>query len=320
LLLPAAARPAYFALRAWNVELASIKDSHHHRRQHAGGVNNNPTNSSGSGSGSGIPPTLALQLRMQWWRQAIAAIYDDAESTAQPSSSTSDTVLLNLATSHWHSPVVRALDRAHQDVQWTRRFLERMLDAREMDLELRQYGTLDESLAYAEDTVSSVLYLTLEIAKVRDDRADETASLAGRGIGLVTLLRALPYRLAQDEYTLPASLLRPDFPYHQVLPTYLNGLDDNEVGEVLTESDALALVDAIRHVALVASEHLTQARRQQGQVPSRGKGCLLPVVPALSYLSKLEQAQYNVFGVTAAPTDRLMLLLRLTRTWATGVF
>jgi NADH dehydrogenase [ubiquinone] 1 alpha subcomplex assembly factor 6 len=313
LLLPAAARPAYFALRAWNVELASIKDSHHHRRQHGGGINNNPINS----IGSGIPPTLALQLRMQWWRQAIAAIYD-AESTAQ-SSSSSDSVLLNLATSHWHSPVVRALDRAHQEVQWTRRFLERLLDAREMDLELRQYGTLDESLAYAEDTVSSVLYLTLEIVNVRYDGADETASLAGRGIGLVTLLRALPYRLANGEYTLPAALLRRDFPYHQVLPTYLK--DDNDVdGEVLAESDALALMDAIRHVAHVASEHLAQARRRQGQVPSRGKGCLLPVVPAMSYLSKLEQAQYNVFGVTAAPTDRLMLLLRLARTWATGVF
>jgi NADH dehydrogenase [ubiquinone] 1 alpha subcomplex assembly factor 6 len=317
LLLPAAARPAYFALRAWNVELASIKDSHHHRQRQSttSGMNNDTNNSSGSG---GIPPTLALQLRMQWWRQAIAAIYNDESTTAQ-SSSSSDTLLLNLATSHWHSPVMRALDRAHQDVQWTRRFLERLLDAREMDLELRQYGTLDESLAYAEDTVSSALYLTLEIVQVRDDRADETASLAGRGIGLVTLLRALPYRLAQGEYTLPASLLRRDFPYHQVLPTYL-ALDDKEVGEVLSESDALAMLEAIRHVAHVASEHLAQARRLQGQVPSRGKGCLLPVVPALSYLSKLEQAQYNVFGVTSAPTDRLMLLLRLARTWATGVF
>jgi hypothetical protein len=58
LLLPARYRDAYFALRAFNVEIASIKDQ------------NRSSSSSSPGS------ALALQLRMQWWRDAVASLYE----------------------------------------------------------------------------------------------------------------------------------------------------------------------------------------------------------------------------------------------------
>lgn len=336
--MPAASRDAYFALRAFNVEVASIKDGHNIRNRGTAPPEYQTTSSA--------PPTFALQMRMQWWRNAIDAIHENEDSDTiqahkeqqhdEPPSSSS--LASSLAISCWNSPVVRSLDRAHATVHWTRRFLERLVDARETDLELRQYDTLADCIQYAEDTVSSLLYLTLETVHVRDDAADAVASLAGIGIGLTTQLRATPYRLRHGgEVPLPAELLRPGFPYHQLLPTFLGGDgDDGDNGRnnplmVLTESDAQLLRDAFQHVAHTAARHLQEARQLQRQVPRAGRPCVcLPVIPALTYLSKLEALQQqqhthhfffaNASAVTPSPTDRLKLLLRLGRTWATGVF
>lgn len=330
LLMPAASRDAYFALRAFNAEVASIKDGHHVR-----------SSSSSSGMAppeptSGVPPTFALQLRMQWWRNAVDAIYsaDDDEDDDDNASSSKQrpdpsSLASSLSVSCWNSPVVRSLDRANAQIQWTRRFLERLLDARAADLELRQYDGVDDCAAYAEETVSSLLYLTLECTGVRDDAADSVASHAGIGVGLATLLRATPHRLAHgggggNEVPLPADLFRPDFPYHQLRQLQSHGARSSQNDDaVLTEADALLFRAAVAHVARLAARHLVEARERQGSVPSAGRVCLLPVIPALTYLSRLERADYNLFdpAVTAgSPTDRLKLLLRLGRTWATGIF
>lgn len=143
LLMPPTATPAYFAIRALNAELASIKDSHHIRNQHSPGQM--PTSA-----------TMALQMRMQWWRDAIGQLYGD-----ESSSNTTTSV------SCWHNPVVRALDRANQECEFTRRFLERLVEAREADLEVTQPSSLHEACAYSDDTVGSLLYLSLECTGVR---------------------------------------------------------------------------------------------------------------------------------------------------------
>jgi hypothetical protein len=48
--------------------------------------------------------------------------------------------------------------------------------------------------------------------------------------------------------------------------------------------------------------------------------CLLPVIPSIVYLERLEAANYNIFEPTVIhdPT-RLKMLLLLARTWLTGV-
>lgn len=339
--MPAASRDAFFALRAFNVEVASIKDGHNLRKQGSSPPDQISTTSA-------MSSIFALQLRMQWWRNAIEAIFNEDNAQDGPAnvvhhdiadnsssqSTTTNAFVSNLATSCWNSPVVRALDRSNRNLQqrtnsgWTRRFLERLLDARETDLDIRQYESMDQCQQYADDTVSSLLYLTLETVQVRDDAADQAASHAGIGIGLTTLLRATPYRLLNGgEMPIPSQLLPSNFPYHQLLPTYLGGDTDRLNGDgsvddiVLSESDSQNLLDAVRHMADTATDHLALARSLQSQVPSRGRCCLLPVIPSATYLSKLKQNEHNLFAAanSIGPTDRLSLLLRMARTWATGV-
>ncbi len=69
---------------------------------------------------------------------------------------------------------------------------------------------------YAEETASSLLYLTLEAMNVRSTHADHAASHlgpryvlnlpSGKALGLVTLLRGLPHHLRAGEIYLPQDL------------------------------------------------------------------------------------------------------------------
>lgn len=146
--MPKDSQKSFFAIRALNAELASIKDIHsmRHQQHHT----ENPDS----------PSVIMLYMRMQWWRDALSEIYGDV--VERPQGAVSD-----LSISCWESPVVRAIYRAHDEHNLTRRFLERLIDAREYDLDKNQYSSLQEAAQYAEDTVSSLLYLSLECVKVR---------------------------------------------------------------------------------------------------------------------------------------------------------
>ena len=319
--MPAATRDDFFALRAFNVEVASIKDGHNLRNQgspstqvlSSNGSNNNDSSNSSNNNLDTSNSNIALQLRMQWWRDAIGEIFQDGPSSAG-----------RLSISCWNSPVVRALARAQGRCNFTRRFLERIVDARELDLETKQYETVNVLAAYGDNTVSSLLYLTLEACGVREEAADQCVSQAGIGIGLTTALRAAPYRLATGgEVTIPTELLRRGFPYHQLISTkYLAEGDSGPGSYQISEQDSEQWRDAVHHVALTATHHLMQAREYQSSIPKHARATLLPVVPALQYLANLNTAQYNVFDPTltaGSRSDRLRLLVMMGRTWMTGV-
>jgi NADH dehydrogenase [ubiquinone] 1 alpha subcomplex assembly factor 6 len=181
LLLPSEAQNSYFAIRAFNVELASVKDgsSNRMRQQQHGGI------ATAAAEIGGMTSTIALQMRMQWWREALQEIYsmdgDDSSSNVgtvpqppkngvhrmDPNAAAAATRLASASSiSCWKSPVVRALCEANRKTKLTRRFLERLIDAREMDINVKQLATLQDASNYAEETVSSLLYLTLECTNV----------------------------------------------------------------------------------------------------------------------------------------------------------
>ena len=311
--MPSAARQSYFAIRALNVELASIKDGHNLRRS------GQPVEYYSQQSETVDSPTsLGLRMRMQWWRDALDEIY------LVPKQQHTSPLGRSLSISCWQSPIVRSLHVAHQRSKLTRRFLERLIDARETDLDLNQYGTMEEAAAYAEDSVSSLLYLSLECLGVRDDQADEVASHAGVGIGLLTALRATPFRLRHGEIPLPASLFPTGFPYDDLVRTMSRNDENEDLHSVVTLTDANAQIwdEAIRFVADVASQNLVQAQQLQGRVPRQGRAAVLPVVPALHYLSQLQEVDYNLFhpALLNPQSKQLQLLLLLGRAWLTGVF
>lgn len=185
--MPSKIQKSYYAIRALNVEIASIKDGYNIRSKRQSTISFGGGNEGEENDILSSPASLALQMRIEWWKNAINKIYttaplnsnDDAKHTniqkqEQEDNVGKDTDYLTIATSCWTSPVVRCLHRSlyddndnTKDFKWTKRFMERLIDAREIDLNVIQYNTLDELVNYSSETVSSVLYLTLESAGVR---------------------------------------------------------------------------------------------------------------------------------------------------------
>ncbi|CAJ1933758.1 unnamed protein product [Cylindrotheca closterium] len=289
LLMPHDARRSYFAIRAFNVELASIKDA----RKSEGGEFD--------------AASLALKIRVQWWQDALNQVFGDIDEQVAAGG-----ISLDMATSCWNNPVVRLLNDAVHESNLTKRFLERLLEARAADLDVKQLATLAEAIDYSENTFSSLLYLSLESAGVRDDAADTVAYNAGIGIGLVTALRSARFRLVRGECAIPQELIAKGFPYHKF------NLEDPKAE--MTEGDVQMLQDAVFEMSQKASLHFSEARENQSVVPKHARPCLLPVVPAFHHLSKLEKVKYNIFDDTLLEQDQLTGLLLLGRTWLTGVF
>ena len=157
LLMPQKSRRSYFAVRAFNVELASIKEGSLNRQAVPGDDSFEPMVGGAS---------MALQFRAQWWRDAIGQIYGDDVPTVRAGNLSHKGLLASLATSAWNNPVVRVLDYAVHESNLTRRFIERLLEAREDDLSVKQLNTMDEAILYAERTFSSLFYLALETTDV----------------------------------------------------------------------------------------------------------------------------------------------------------
>ncbi|CAN0222868.1 unnamed protein product [Ascophyllum nodosum] len=105
------------------------------------------------------------RMRFQWWKDSLADIFA-GDPPPQP-------VALALADIIKKEPGLL-----------TRRWFDRVLDARMVDLEQAQPETLVEMETYAENTASSLLYLSLEVAGIRVGSGPGTATLghaAGHG-------------------------------------------------------------------------------------------------------------------------------------------
>ena len=157
--MPSSAREAYFALRAFNVEIASIKDA----SQLIGGRSRGGTSRSSGisghsgldgGSTYGSDPSLASRLRMQWWKDAILEIYEKKQQHSkindaanrnaheQQRNQNNDSVISSLTSSRKLNPTLRSLSNAIHTHGLTYRFLRRIMEARESDLDMIQYERL----------------------------------------------------------------------------------------------------------------------------------------------------------------------------------
>lgn len=214
-LAPSVARESLLVTRAFNTELAAVRE--HTRGNLASG-----------------------HLRLGFWRNMIDGAYVAAQQQQQqqqpePSSSAVD-----------RHPLYAPLRDSIKRHKHTRRWFERLIDARASDLDISRDAeqisvipreesgnlkattmslgnsnlfsfsetscettsdTLAEAEIFAEQTNSTLLYLALEAVGVRDVHADHAASHIGKAVGLCALLRSLPVHCRQGQVFLPAKIL-----------------------------------------------------------------------------------------------------------------
>ena len=248
LFAPEAEREDLFALYAFNQEVARIREA--------------------------VSEPLIGQMRLQWWHDAMDAIYaGDAP----------------------RHHVAIGLAEAVRRHDLTRAHFDRLIDARSGDLDDHAPPDTAALVTYAENTSATLTALSIEVLGQRDGAAEE----AGRGVGiawaLTGLVRSVPFHASARRLYLPADLTRK------------MGLD---IGALFRRCSSPALAAVVSNIAEVARRHLAEARRLAPDVPRRILPALLPATLADGYLKRLDRAGYDPFdaAVQSAPVGRLVRL------------
>jgi len=202
-------------------------------------------------------------MRYQFWRDNITRAFAGTPPK-QPV-----TVLLSHALSDLDA-------RSNGQAKLSKSWFMRVINAREQYGDGRPYVTLDALEKYAENTYSTLLYLTLQSLPIASMTADHVASHVGKAAGIAAVLRGLPL-LA---FPPPAN-------HHSNTPAPMGGLEGQQRGrqgmvtlpldvmaragvkdeDVLRKgAEAEGLRDAVFEVATRASDHLITAREMVRRV------------------------------------------------------
>lgn len=225
--MPPAGRDAFIAIHALNIDIARVADSTSH-------------------------PTVGA-MRMQFWRDAV----DKALAGTPPKEPTA--ILLAAAAEDLHK---RSQGRSRLNKRW----LHRIINTREQYLGNKPYPTLEALELYAENTYSTLLYLSLSALSIHSVTADHLASHIGKATGIAAVLRGLPF------------VAFPQVPTHHTSNVIGGPMDNRPQGAVLLPLDIMAqsgvqeeqvfrqgggapnLKDAVFTIATRANDHLITAR------------------------------------------------------------
>jgi phytoene synthase len=216
LFAPADVRPHLLALYAFNYEVARTAES--------------------------VSQPLVGQIRLQWWRDAVAGLY------------------AGTALKH---PVVSALGEAITAHALPRPLIDALIDAREADLEPQPFADMAALETYADATSGHVMRLAARVLGA-GDRLDALASEAGIAYALAGQLRALPYHAARGRTVVPKATL---------------SAAGSSAEDVLTGRTTPALRTAVAALTRAAEAHLASARRTVGRahLPAILPAALVPL-------------------------------------------
>ncbi|TGO43432.1 hypothetical protein BHYA_0001g00620 [Botrytis hyacinthi] len=295
--IPPSTRDAYLSIRALNIELARIPD-----------IVSNPT---------------VGALRMQFWRDNLNRTFANTPPKEPVA------ILLHHALTSLQS----RYDGISTSVM--KGWFMKVINTREQYMDNRPYTNMEALEMYAENTYSTLMYLTLAALPLQSMAADHVASHIGKAAGIAAVLRGLPL------------IAFPPPPNHHsnnaAVGGALGGNAGGRQGAVVLPLDVMAetgvkeedvlrhgaeapgLKDAIFTVATRANDHLITAREMlknlqagkdaghefehQGedghyyaegdntQVSDieRGFGVFMQAVPTRLWLEKLEQLDFDVF-------------------------
>lgn len=211
----------------------------------------------------------------------------------------------------------------------------KVINAREQYMDNRPYTSLSDLETYAENTYSTLMYLTLAALPLHSMAADHVASHIGKATGIAAVLRGLPllaFPPPPNHHSNSAGFSGGNSRGNQgsvVLPLDVMAEAGVKEEEVFRQgADAPGLKDAVFVVATRANDHLITAREmlknlQQGKdaghgfehegeeghqyVQSeskgssqadeieRGFGVLMPALSTKLWLEKLEKHDFDVF-------------------------
>lgn len=294
--IPQSSRDAYLAIRAFNVDVARVAD----------------TTST---------PTIGM-MRMQFWRDTVGK----ALAGTPPKEPVA--ILLARAAEDLH-------DRSEGKSRFSKNWFHRIINTREQYLSNPPYPTLSALESYAENTYSTMLYLTLSALPQASLTTDHIASHIGKAMGIAAVLRGIPLIAFPPQQPLGTSnsMTGQSGPIQGAVLLPLDVMADANLREedvFRLGASAPGLRDAIFTVATRANDHLITAREMLTKLRSDGTlghdfehqneeehqysaqqldagkaeklaeveqafGVFMPSIATQSWLDRLEKADFNIF-------------------------
>jgi phytoene synthase len=213
LFAPAPAREALWALFAFNYEIAKTREV--------------------------VSDTTIGLIRLQWWRDAIAEIYDG-----------------KIVRCH---EVVDMLGEAIKKHDLQREDFDALIYAREFDLEGRAPANLEGLINYCDYTTTPLMRLAI---KIMGETADEGALKAiSVHYALVGTLRAVPYMFNQRRMMLPQDILSKNEMSEQKV------FDFNEIGNLpKVISEVLGSAQPYRNASSTLNNRFFKAMRAMSAI------------------------------------------------------
>ena len=244
LFAPARSRESLFALYAFNYEVARVRET--------------------------VSGPVLGQIRLQWWRESIAAAFDGGPVR--------------------HHIVVEALTAVIRACALTRAHFDRLIDAREGDLAEVPWASLAAMEDYAEATSARLVNLALEGLNVCEPAAHKAGFHIGIAYALAGLLRAMPFRARAGRLIIPDDIAEQ------------TGLDANDY-RALRSTPALRAATAA--IAAAASRHLVSARGHRRSIARPALPALLPAIIAERSLARLKRAGHDPFDPALTVPDAM---------------
>jgi NADH dehydrogenase [ubiquinone] 1 alpha subcomplex assembly factor 6 len=244
LFAPARSRESLFALYAFNYEIARVRET--------------------------VTEPVLGQIRLQWWRESIAAAFDGGSVR--------------------HHIVVEALTAVIRACALTRAHFDRLVDAREGDLGEMPWASLAALEDYAEATSARLVYLALESLGVREPAANKAAFHIGTAYALAGLLRAMPFQARAGRLIIPSDIAEQ------------TQLDTNDY-RALRRTPALRA--ATEAIVAVAYGHLAAARAHRRSIAHAALPALLPAIVAERSLARLKRAGFDPFDPALVAPDTM---------------
>ncbi len=252
---PADRRADLIAVYAFNLEIAKLRET--------------------------VSEPMLGQMRLQWWRETIAALYEGERRDNAVSIALAETVRRH------HPP---------------RAIFDELMDGRELDFSNAPPDDLAALESYVEATSSTVMRLALAVLGANDDAAARLSRHGGLAWGLTGLLRAVSFHAARGRSYLPREMLR------------MEGVSD---ADVIARRPHPGLAAVAKRMAEAARTHLDLARGIGS--PRSALAAALPLTLVDGYLRRLERHGYDVFD-TEIRTNRTARQIHLAFSACRGRF
>lgn len=233
LFAPSDKRERLFALYAFNLEVAKTREV--------------------------VTEPMMGQIRLQWWHNAIAALYAGAPPRHP--------VLEALA------PWVDYMDEG---------LLLKILEARELDLSNAPPNSGDELKLYARATGGNLMQLAGMLLEA-DAKKLASALDFGESVALAGLLRAIPFHAAQHKCYLPTDLMEQ---MGCTLRDFFHAQDNDPITKTLLSPI----------VEVIAKEAQRLLSNHPKKIDRSHIGAFLSAVQAKAFLGQLKQVNYNPFA------------------------